>query len=149
MDISEDDPRLSEVLSPSQSTSTASAVASPSRQGKGKAKAVASVQMSSMNYLKSISELRNKGEGRRFLDEAGYLFEGLDATGGIGLRRATYGFFDLSCVLYAHCCYRILEIITKLCDSEFNRKAQATDFYARTWDLLRDAGVREGQDKVS
>lgn len=40
-----------------------------------------------MNDLKSISELRSKGETRRFLDEMGYLFEGLDPLGVIGVRR--------------------------------------------------------------
>lgn len=40
-----------------------------------------------MNDLKSISELRSKGESRRFLDDMGYLFEGLDPEGAIGVRR--------------------------------------------------------------
>lgn len=40
-----------------------------------------------MNDLKSISELRNRGETRRFLDEMGYLFEGLDPSGSLGVRR--------------------------------------------------------------
>lgn len=40
-----------------------------------------------MNDLRSISELRSKGEARRFLDEVGYLFEGLDPTGALGVRR--------------------------------------------------------------
>jgi hypothetical protein len=44
-----------------------------------------------MNDLKSITELRSKGENRRFLDEVGYLFEGMDPTGAIGLRRARSG----------------------------------------------------------
>lgn len=41
-----------------------------------------------MNDLKSITELRNKGESRRFMDEVGYLFEGLEAASAITLRRA-------------------------------------------------------------
>lgn len=40
-----------------------------------------------MNDLKSISELRSKGETRRFLDEMGYLFEGLDPSCPVGVRR--------------------------------------------------------------
>ena len=40
-----------------------------------------------MNDLKSITELRNKGESRRFMDEVGYLFEGLEAASAITLRR--------------------------------------------------------------
>ena len=33
------------------------------------------------NELMSITELRSKGESRRFLDEVGYLFEGLEEHG--------------------------------------------------------------------
>lgn len=40
-----------------------------------------------MNDLKSITELRSKGESRRFLDEVGYLFEGLDPKGAMSVRR--------------------------------------------------------------
>lgn len=40
------------------------------------------------NDLKSITELRNKGESRRFMDGVGYLFEGLEAASAITLRRA-------------------------------------------------------------
>jgi hypothetical protein len=42
-----------------------------------------------MNPLKSITELRNRGESRRFMDEVGYLFEGLDTSVGMGLKRTT------------------------------------------------------------
>ena len=41
-----------------------------------------------MNDLKSITELRSKGENRRFLDEVGYLFEGLEAGAPLNIRRA-------------------------------------------------------------
>jgi Wings apart-like protein regulation of heterochromatin len=37
--------------------------------------------------LKSISELRDKGENRRFLDEIGYLLEGLDSKMTIPVKR--------------------------------------------------------------
>jgi hypothetical protein len=40
-----------------------------------------------MNDLKSITELRSKGESRRFLDDLGYLFEGLNDSDSIGVRR--------------------------------------------------------------
>ena len=40
-----------------------------------------------MNDLKSISELRSKGEFRRFLDDMGYLFEGLDPQVAVNVRR--------------------------------------------------------------
>jgi len=99
VDNSEDDPYPRESPSPTRSASTTSE-ASPSRRGKGRSKSNAfsirppALPMGMMNPLKSISELRNKGESRRFLDEVGYLFEGLDKTGGIGLRRARYIFCD-------------------------------------------------------
>jgi hypothetical protein len=37
--------------------------------------------------LKSITELRSKGEIRRFIDEVGYLFEGMERTAGVRVRR--------------------------------------------------------------
>ena len=40
------------------------------------------------NDVKSITELRSKGESRRFLDEVGYLFEGIETGCAIALRRA-------------------------------------------------------------
>jgi hypothetical protein len=46
-----------------------------------------------MNDLKSITELRSKGESRRFLDEVGYLFEGLNEQANIGVRRTRYPYF--------------------------------------------------------
>jgi hypothetical protein len=85
-------------LSPSPiKSSSATPDVSPSRAGKGKSRSNVPamrpppIPAGMMNPLKSISELRNKGESRRFLDEVGYLFEGMDQKGGIGLRRARYG----------------------------------------------------------
>ena len=43
-----------------------------------------------LNDLQSVSELRSKGENRRFLDEVGYLCEGLEHAGNIELRRARH-----------------------------------------------------------
>ncbi len=37
--------------------------------------------------LKSISELRDKGENRRFLDEIGYLLEGLNPDMTVSAKR--------------------------------------------------------------
>ncbi|KAH9896941.1 hypothetical protein C8Q73DRAFT_643153 [Cubamyces lactineus] len=126
VDASEDDPRP---LSPVR--------ASPSPKGKGKKRkglreeAPAKVlPYGMMNDLKSITELRSKGESRRFWDEVGYLFEGLDANGALGVRRGS-----------------ALEIVTKLCDVEFARRAKTTDFLGRAWEVLREAGAGDG-DKV-
>ncbi|KAI0264708.1 hypothetical protein BC834DRAFT_825952 [Gloeopeniophorella convolvens] len=102
------------------------------RKGKGKAKDRPKVVLppNMMNDLKSITELRSKGESRRFMDEVGYLFEGMDQSANIRVRRSS-----------------ALELVTKLCDSEFARRAKATDFRSRSWDALRAAGAGDG-DKV-
>lgn len=82
------------------------------------------------NSLSSITELRSKGESRRFLDEVGYLFEGLTPESSLGVRRSS-----------------ALEVVTKLCDADFLRRAKAADFLSRAWELLRSAGAGDG-DKV-
>ena len=43
--------------------------------------------------------------------------------------------------------YSALEIVTKLCDLEFARKAKAADFLEKAWEGLREAGAGDG-DKV-
>lgn len=155
VDNSEDDPRpFHGVASPSHSTTTTSE-ASPSRTSnvKGKA-AIRSVPVPDgmINPLKSISELRNKGESRLFLDEVGYLFEGLDRKCGIALRRSRsveriFPSFRPNS-LFNPLFFSALEIATKLCDPEFTRKAKATDFFARTWELFLLAGAGKCEDKV-
>lgn len=61
----------------------------PSKKAKGKAKvSTAYLPPNMMNPLKSITELRSKGESRRFLDEVGYLFEGMDPSSSTGLKRS-------------------------------------------------------------
>lgn len=97
VDNLEDDPSPYD-LSPTKSASTVSET-SPSRHGKGKGKALVRttpLPPGMMNPLRSISELRNKGESRRFLDEVGYVFEGLDSKCGIGLRRARFSFLSFA-----------------------------------------------------
>ncbi|KAF9478231.1 hypothetical protein BDN70DRAFT_880183 [Pholiota conissans] len=137
VDNSEDDPYPYASPSPSKSKSnSATPDMSPYRAGKGKSKAIVGVRpppipFGMSNPLKSISELRNKGEGRRFMDEVGYLFEGMEKKGGIGLRRAS-----------------ALEITTKLCDPDFARKAKAADFFTRTFDLFLETGAGKGEDKI-
>ncbi|KAF8075171.1 hypothetical protein FPV67DRAFT_1620063 [Lyophyllum atratum] len=138
VDNSEDDPYPSN-LSPTRSDATSTPHGTPTKPARGKAKAQQEAQLRSqvilpngmMNPLKSITELRSKGESRRFLDEVGYLFEGMDSSVGIGLRRAS-----------------ALEITTKLCDADFARKAKAADFLSRAWDVFREAGAGKGEDKI-
>ncbi|KAF9454402.1 hypothetical protein P691DRAFT_692580 [Macrolepiota fuliginosa MF-IS2] len=124
----EDDPVLPP-LSPSRSKSNSNN-GTPSRKGKGKAPAVY-LPPNMMNPLKSITELRSKGESRRFLDEVGYLFEGMDPSNSTGLKRSSAS-----------------EITTKLCDEEFARKAKAADFYQKTWDVFLKTGAGRDEDKI-
>jgi len=95
VDNSEDDPYprhpASRSPSPSntQSHSRAHSPTKHSTKGKGKEKEQQIVYPNGLTHdLKSITELRSKGESRRFLDELGYLFEGLEPSGGVGVRRS-------------------------------------------------------------
>lgn len=87
VDYAEDDPMVPP-QSPSRSKSNSNN-STPSRKGKGKGKAPAVyLPPNMMNPLKSITELRSKGESRRFMDEVGYLFEGMDPSNSAGLKRS-------------------------------------------------------------
>ncbi|KAL1737726.1 hypothetical protein HDZ31DRAFT_70863, partial [Schizophyllum fasciatum] len=84
--------------------------------------------------LKSITDLRSKGEARRWADEAGYLLEGLEPGAPVGLRRAS-----------------ALDIAKKLAeDAGFWEKARRADeFFGTVWErfVLAGAGavqVKEG-----
>lgn len=101
-----------------------------------------------MNDLRSISELRSRGETRRFLDEMGYLFEGLDPSGALGVRRGRLVSLKAAFITnHMTFCHSALEIVSKLCDEDFSRRASAADFLGRAWDVLRTAGAGDG-DKV-
>lgn len=82
VDNSEDDPRLAV-------SARFSLEPQNGRKGKGKAKDRPRVALppNMMNDLKSITELRSKGESRRFMDEVGYLFEGMERGAGVRVRR--------------------------------------------------------------
>lgn len=82
------------------------------------------------NPLSSITDLRSKGESRRFTDEVGYLLEGLDSDAELSVRRSS-----------------ALDILTKLCDQAFWRKSRAAGLLSRIWELMRGAGAGDG-DKV-
>lgn len=60
----------------------------------------------------------------------GYLFEGLEPTGALSVRRSS-----------------AFDIVSKLCDQEFWRKAKAAWLLAEIWNKLRVAGAGDG-DKV-
>jgi hypothetical protein len=82
VDNSEDDPRPAVSSYPSPEPEGG-------RKGKGKVKdrPKAMIPPNMMNDLKSVTELRSRGESRRFMDEVGYLFEGMDQTVGVRVRR--------------------------------------------------------------
>ncbi|KAL5477004.1 hypothetical protein ACEPAI_3191 [Sanghuangporus weigelae] len=82
------------------------------------------------NPLSSITDLRSKGESRRFRDEVGYLFEGLEPNGALSVRRSS-----------------ALDIVSNLSDHEFWKKARAAGLIVDIWDRLREAGAGNG-DKV-
>lgn len=95
VDNSEDDPYP--VNSPDSGSKrpsrTGTPGCSPSRAGRGGKKAtVPSIPLppNMMNPLKSITELRSKGENRRFLDEIGYMFEGMGKKCALSLKRTRY-----------------------------------------------------------
>lgn len=50
---------------------------------------------------------------------------------------------NLTCIVLCSA----LEIVTKLCDLDFSRKAKAADFLEKAWEALREAGAGDG-DKV-
>ncbi|KAF9029129.1 hypothetical protein BDZ89DRAFT_1065654 [Hymenopellis radicata] len=120
IDISEDDPFSSVASASNSNVSTPSA--SP-KKGKSRRPAI--------NPLKSQSELKHKGETQRFLDEVGYLLEGMDTDAGAGLRRTS-----------------ALDIANHLGDVEFSRKAKAADFIGQTWDAFMETDIGTGADKL-
>ncbi|KAG8906550.1 hypothetical protein FRB99_006664 [Tulasnella sp. 403] len=79
------------------------------------------------NDLRSVTEMRTKGETRHFLDELGYLFEGIDSKQPLSVRRSS-----------------TIELIGKLVDPDFVRKARATDVLQRAWNLVQEAGAASG-----
>ena len=84
IDMSEDDPYY--VASPTRSGSQSNNSTPSSSPTKPKLKPAKSSRPT-LNPLKSMTELRHKGETRRFMDQVGYLLEGLDKDAGVGLRR--------------------------------------------------------------
>ncbi|EAU90434.2 hypothetical protein CC1G_00818 [Coprinopsis cinerea okayama7 len=92
-----------------------------------------------MNPLKSITELRNKGETRRFLDEVAYLLDGMAVPSASSKSPANIGLVRASA----------LELITKLFTSaDFSRKAKAADIYGKVYGLFLNAGAGIGLDKL-
>ncbi|KAJ3808374.1 hypothetical protein F5876DRAFT_46133 [Lentinula aff. lateritia] len=130
VDNSEDDP-YPEPLSPAKSNTTTPSGSPSKGKGKGRLKQEVNVPADIIQPLRSITEIRNKGESRRFLDEVGYLLEGIGKDDTPALKKAS-----------------ALEIISRLCDPDFVRQAKAADFLQSTWDAFIEAGGGTGEDKV-
>ncbi|KIO33777.1 hypothetical protein M407DRAFT_17386, partial [Tulasnella calospora MUT 4182] len=84
-----------------------------------------------LNDLRTGVELKNKGETRRFMDELGYLFEGLDPKESLSVRRSS-----------------ALEFVEKMVDPAFRRKARVADVLDRAFDALIRAGAGTDGDVV-
>ncbi|KLO12956.1 hypothetical protein SCHPADRAFT_940828 [Schizopora paradoxa] len=82
------------------------------------------------NVLFSITDLRSKGESRRFMDEAGYLFDGFDPSGNLSVWRSA-----------------ATDLVINLVKPDFFKNAKAADFLGKIWALLRSVGAGDG-DKV-
>jgi hypothetical protein len=54
----------------------------------------------------------------------------------------------LRCVTPSNAGLSALEIVSRLCESDFARQAKAADFLQSTWDAFLDAGAGRGEDKV-
>ncbi|KAJ3887639.1 hypothetical protein GG344DRAFT_55317 [Lentinula edodes] len=130
VDNSEDDP-FPEPLSPLKSNTTTPSGSPSKGKGKGRLKQEVNVPADIIQPLRSITEIRNKGESRRFLDEVGYLLEGMGKDETPALKKAS-----------------ALEIISRLCEPDFVRQAKAADFLQSTWDAFIEAGGGSGEDKV-
>ena len=95
--------------------------------------------------LKTIGELRDKGENRRFLDDMGYLLEGLAPKMSIAVKRLRYILhFILLRSLTTTLCSAV-KLIDNMGDLEYARRAKACDAVGIAWDALEAAS--EG-DKV-
>ncbi|CUA68552.1 Wings apart-like protein homolog [Rhizoctonia solani] len=79
--------------------------------------------------LRSITEMRVKGESRRFGDDIEYVLEGLEDEGGVKVRRAS-----------------AVEFVTRMHEKGFVLRARASDVLGRAWRAIHrsvlDAGDR-------
>ncbi|KAJ4474884.1 hypothetical protein J3R30DRAFT_3295167 [Lentinula aciculospora] len=130
VDNSEDDP-YPDLPSPSKSNTTTPTGSPLKGKGKGRLKQEINALANAIQPLRSITEIRNKGENRRFMDEVGYLLEGMGKDETSALQKAS-----------------ALEIVSRLCEPDFIRQAKAADFLQSTWDAFIEAGGGKGEDQV-
>ncbi|KAK4048271.1 hypothetical protein OIO90_005890 [Microbotryomycetes sp. JL221] len=82
------------------------------------------------SHLKSVGQLRAKGESSRFVDEFNYLMEGLQKDDLLSGRRAA-----------------ALEILRKMLNKDFVRRLKSSGFDERVYNRFRQAGAGDG-DRV-
>lgn len=99
VDNSEDDP-YPEPLSPLKSNTTTPSGSPSKGKGKGRLKQEVNVPADIIQPLRSITEIRNKGESRRFLDEVGYLLEGMGKDETPALKKARFVFFSFFLIVF-------------------------------------------------
>jgi hypothetical protein len=99
--------------------------------------------------LKSITQLRARGENTRFVDEFNYLVEGLGKGMAVGVRRARYVLIHSLYIFVADGVFvdSAIEVLRKILDSEFVRRLKASGFVERVYLEFRKAEAGEG-DRV-
>ncbi|CAE6527931.1 unnamed protein product [Rhizoctonia solani] len=80
--------------------------------------------------LRSITEMRVKGESRRFGDDIEYVLEGLEDKSGVKVRRAS-----------------AVEFVTRMHEKGFVLRARASDVLGRAWRAIHQS-VLEAGDRV-
>ncbi|KAJ1307843.1 hypothetical protein OPQ81_001925 [Rhizoctonia solani] len=80
--------------------------------------------------LRSITEMRVKGESRRFGDDIEYVLEGLEDESGVKVRRAS-----------------AVEFVTRMYEKGFVLRARASDVLGRAWRAIHQS-VLEAGDRV-
>lgn len=90
--------------------------------------------------LKNISELRDKGENRRFMDDMGYLLEGLAPKMSIAVKRLRYWIaLHPSRSLTPVSCSAI-KLVDNMGDLNYIKRAKSCDAVGTAWDALEAAG---------
>ncbi|QRV75308.1 wings apart-like protein regulation of heterochromatin protein [Ceratobasidium sp. AG-Ba] len=80
--------------------------------------------------LRSITEMRVKGESRRFGDDIDYVLQGLEGETVVRVRRAS-----------------AVEFVGRMCEAGFVQRARASDVLGRAWNAIHQSVVETG-DRV-
>ncbi|KAK4696442.1 hypothetical protein P7C70_g8379, partial [Phenoliferia sp. Uapishka_3] len=100
--------------------------------------------------LKSITQMRAKGENSRFVDEFEYLLEGLEPKMAIGVRRARYAFGIGGRYIPLLTLFHLpsaIEVLKKVGDPEFVRRLKSLGLVERVYTEFRKAECGSG-DRV-